>query len=191
MNNKRNLLKYVISLHWTKYIKRYLECRFWPVFFLMNVSIRTLVYGVSFPPQYQNKLFELYEWFACSIIITPPKLCLPQGKKWFLSLIVNNIVFKGTQYIHISRSQGRSQPHSPGWAKVPLFSFFIQILINFSSNFTYFLPHFGPPGGRVATREGPGYATARSVWIAYAILLYLPSWRIIRIDSKIIFLDVS
>ena len=53
--------------------------------------------------------------------------------------------------------QGRSQPHSLGWARVSLSSFFPQILINFSSNFTSFLPHFGPPGGRV--REGPGYAT--------------------------------
>ena len=65
--------------------------------------------------------------------------------------------------------QGRSQPHSPGWARVPLASFFPQILKNFSyfsSNVTYFLPHFGPPGGRLAhpgspTREGPGYATAQ------------------------------
>ena len=46
--------------------------------------------------------------------------------------------------------QGRSQPNSPGWARVPLSSFFPQISINFSSNFTYFLPHFGPPGGQVA-----------------------------------------
>ena len=48
--------------------------------------------------------------------------------------------------------QGRSQPHSPGWARVPLSSFFPQILINlsyFSSNFTHFLPHFGSPGGRL------------------------------------------
>ena len=50
-------------------------------------------------------------------------------------------------------SQGRSQAHSPGWARIPLSSFFPQISISFfyfSSNFTYFLPHFGPPGGRVA-----------------------------------------
>ena len=49
--------------------------------------------------------------------------------------------------------QGRSQPYSPGWAGVPLSSFFPQTLINstnFSSNFTYFLPHFGLPGGRLA-----------------------------------------
>ena len=48
--------------------------------------------------------------------------------------------------------QGRSQPHSPGGgARVPLSSFIPQILINFSyfsSNFTYFLPRFGPPGTR-------------------------------------------
>ena len=57
---------------------------------------------------------------------------------------------------NMARNQGRSQPHSPGWARVPLSSFFRQISINFSSNFTYFLPHFGPPGGRVA----PGKALA-------------------------------
>ena len=51
-------------------------------------------------------------------------------------------------------TQGRSQPHSPGQAKGPLTSFYPQISIyfsHFSSNFTYFLPHFGSPGGRVAT----------------------------------------
>ena len=56
-------------------------------------------------------------------------------------------------YIRTPSLQGRSQPHSPGWAlkaRVSLSSFFPQISINFSSNFTYFLPHFGPPGGRVA-----------------------------------------
>ena len=58
--------------------------------------------------------------------------------------------------------QGRSQPHSPGWAKVPISSPFSQMSINFSnfaSIFSYFLPHFGPPGGR----KGPGYATG--LWI--------------------------
>ena len=47
--------------------------------------------------------------------------------------------------------QVRSQPHSPGWARVPLSSFFPQISIifpYFSSNFTHFLPHFGSPGGK-------------------------------------------
>ena len=58
-------------------------------------------------------------------------------------------------YFHskVMSAQGRSQPHSPGWARVPLSSFFPQILIifsYFSSNFSNFLPHFGSPGGRVA-----------------------------------------
>ena len=55
--------------------------------------------------------------------------------------------------IWVPPSPGRSQPHSPGWARVLLSSFFPQISINFSYfswNFTYFLPHFGPPGGQVA-----------------------------------------
>ena len=64
-------------------------------------------------------------------------------------------------HLHIQGDvQGRSQPHSPGWARVPLSSFFPQILIKFSyfsSNFTSFLPHFGPPGG--ASRP-PGKALA-------------------------------
>ena len=49
--------------------------------------------------------------------------------------------------------QGRSQPHSPRWARVPLSSLFPQISIKFSyfsSNFYSFLPHFGPLGGGVA-----------------------------------------
>ena len=49
--------------------------------------------------------------------------------------------------------QGRSQPHSPAWARVPLSSFFPQVWIKFSyfsSNFSHFLPHFDPPGGQVA-----------------------------------------
>ena len=53
------------------------------------------------------------------------------------------------------------EPHSPGWARVPLSSFFPQISINFSSNFIYFLPHFGPPGGRVAH---PGRPWLRHWW---------------------------
>ena len=37
----------------------------------------------------------------------------------------------------------------PGGGKSSTLLIFPQISINFSSNFTYFLPHFGPPGGRV------------------------------------------
>ena len=68
--------------------------------------------------------------------------------------IVWSILPSSVHMVHMSfpDTQGRSQPHSPGWARVPLSSFFPQILINFSyfsSSFTYFLPHFGPPGGWV------------------------------------------
>ena len=58
-------------------------------------------------------------------------------------------------------SQGRSQPHSPGyWARVLLSSFSPQIwniFSYFSSNFSHFLPHFGPPGGE---SRPPGKALA-------------------------------
>ena len=64
-------------------------------------------------------------------------------------------VAKGTNTVYIVTrwDQGRSQPHSPGWARVPLSSFLPQTSINFSyfsSNIAYFLPHFGLSGGRVA-----------------------------------------
>ena len=39
----------------------------------------------------------------------------------------------------LKQQQGRSQPHSPGWARLPLSSFFHQMSINFShfsSNFS-------------------------------------------------------
>ena len=55
--------------------------------------------------------------------------------------------------LDFTTEQGRSQPHSPGWARVPLSSIFLKfwsVFSYFSSNFTYFLPHFSPPGGRVA-----------------------------------------
>ena len=64
--------------------------------------------------------------------------------------------------------RGRSQPHSSGWARVPLSSFFPQILINlsyFSSNFTLFLPHFGSPGGRL---DHPGRPWLRH-WVPIGI----------------------
>ena len=62
----------------------------------------------------------------------------------------------GKQSAHtIGRTAGLTagpyrQPHSPGWARDPLSSFFTQIVINFSWNLTYFLPHFRPSGGQVA-----------------------------------------
>ena len=61
------------------------------------------------------------------------------------------MLFSEVKSIHAGRidywfnDQGRSQPHSPGWARVPLSSFFPQILINFSyfsSNFYLFSSSF-------------------------------------------------
>ena len=55
---------------------------------------------------------------------------------------------------YYSITQGRSQPHSLTWARVPLSLFFPQISINFSyfsSNFS----NFGSPGGQLAHPERP------------------------------------
>ena len=92
-----------------------------------------------------------------------------------LCYLVVNLVYCGN-YNHLNAyttcSQGRSQPHSSGWARVPLSSFFPQILIDFSyfsSNFTYFLPHFGSLGGRVAHLERPWL---RHCLFSYKIIIY-------------------
>ena len=60
----------------------------------------------------------------------------------------------------VSEFQGRSQPHSPGWARVPLSSFFPQILIHFSYFSSSFSSSFWPSGWATRPPEGPGYATA-------------------------------
>ena len=86
-------------------------------------------------------------------------------------------VHSGKLYSQLSwfiEGQGHSQPDSPEWARagarVPLSSFLPQILNKFSyfsSNFTYFLPHFGPPGGRVAHPGSSGKALATPLLKAY------------------------
>ena len=54
--------------------------------------------------------------------------------------------------------QGHSQPHSPGWARVPLSSFFLKFLsiIIFPQIFVLIL---ALRVGDSPTQEGPGYAT--------------------------------
>ena len=80
--------------------------------------------------------------------ISPLRMCMRKVCP-FVKRLVEWVFIMGTPTLHVYL-QGRSQPHSTGWARVPLSSFFPQISINFSSNFIYFLPHFGLPGGRVA-----------------------------------------
>ena len=75
---------------------------------------------------------------------------------------------KTRSYIKVElHKQDRSQPHSPGWARVPLSSFFPQISINFSyfsSNFTYFFfPLLALRMGESPTRKDPGYATVHKM----------------------------
>ena len=68
--------------------------------------------------------------------------------------------------------QGCSQPHIPGWARVPLSSFFLK----FPSYFSYFssnFPHFGPRGGRL----GPWLCHWRSAgYMSFLTLCLLFSW---------------
>ena len=59
--------------------------------------------------------------------------------------------------------QGCSQPHSPGWARVPLSSFFLKfwsILLILPQTFLIFFLILALRVGDSPTREGPGYATA-------------------------------
>ena len=69
--------------------------------------------------------------------------------------------------INIHYLQGRSQPHSPGWARLPLSSVLLKgwsIFLIFSSIFSYFLPHFGAPGGQVAHPGRP--------WLRHWLFVY-------------------
>ena len=100
-----------------------------------------------------------------------------------------------TNFVGVSEIQGRSQPHSSGWARVPISSFFSQISINFSyfilifsSNLIYFLPHFGPPGGRLAH---PGRPWLRHWWNWFCLgvksshfTLYFLLWAILKHSTQ-------
>ena len=59
---------------------------------------------------------------------------------------------------------GRSQPHSPGWVRVPFSSFFLKFQSTFlifpKTLFIFFLI-LALRVGESPTREGPGYATVR------------------------------
>ena len=61
---------------------------------------------------------------------------------------MNSITRTCKAQIHIRRAVASLTV--PGGQELHFPHFFPQILINFSSNFTYFLPHFGPPGVQVA-----------------------------------------
>ena len=68
----------------------------------------------------------------------------------------------------LSRGENR-QPHSPGWARVPLSSFFPQISIKFSyfsSTFYSFSSSFWPSGWASRPPEkAPGYATENRLFL--------------------------
>ena len=70
----------------------------------------------------------------------------------------NHIIFDGD--VHMRLFQGRSQPHSPGWANVPLSSIFPQIFIifsYFSSNFLIFFLILILRVGDSPSLKGSGY----------------------------------
>ena len=72
---------------------------------------------------------------------SPGKPCYRKKKKSVVQFIKISIP-RAVASLTVPVGQGFHFPH-----------FFTQILINisyFSSNFIYFLPHFGPPGGRLA-----------------------------------------
>ena len=67
----------------------------------------------------------------------------------------------------IPMAQGRSQPRSPGWARVPLSSFFLKfwsIFLIFPQTLLIFPPHFGSPGGRVARPGRPWLRHCDGLW---------------------------
>ena len=82
--------------------------------------------------------------------------CWISHSRGILNRAVANLTVLGGQEFHF--------PH-----------FFPQISINFSSNFTYFLPHFGPPGGRVAH---PGRPWLRHWYWMEFMLPWRTTWQI-------------
>ena len=98
-------------------------------------------------------------------VIIPKGLRLNSERCYFEELLLRSFFF--SQKGHYSEDfypegslfriseQGRSQPHSPGWARVPLSSF---ISLNFDHVFLLFLKLFSFSSSFWPS-EGPGYAT--------------------------------
>ena len=77
--------------------------------------------------------------------------------KMYIFLMLHPIHPVFLRYIGI---QGRKQPHSPGWARVPLSSFFPQIwsiYLIFPQTLLIFFLILVLRVGEPPTREGPGY----------------------------------
>ena len=102
---------------------------------------------------------------------------LRSGEGWSKACgIPCSIKFSLNHFLWTLYMQDCSQPHSPGLARVPLSSFFPQILIifsYFSSNFPHFLPHFGSPGGWLAH---PGRPWLRHCLREYCVFAMLGFW---------------
>ena len=82
------------------------------------------------------------------------------GKTKHLQLHVCYIMARSSR-----KTQNCSQPHHPGWAKVPLSSFFLKFLSifpNFPQTLLIFFLTFALRAGKSPTREGPGYATGKT-----------------------------
>ena len=94
------------------------------------------------------------------------------GLKIVLGMHIANVYDCAYTVCGRAQDQGRSQPHSPGWARVPISSFFPQISIifsYFSSNCTNFFLISAFRVGESPTREGPGYAAAQDAVCVHAL----------------------
>ena len=60
------------------------------------------------------------------------------------------------------KERGRSQPHSPGWARLPL-NFFLKFRLIFPKTLLFFFLILVLRVGESPTREGPGYATGKEI----------------------------
>ena len=148
----------LVCVHWspnpdenTFFLFVFLFSVFFSFLFLFLFCFSFFVFFLSFC-LFFIKLLGL-SWYSCSLCFHYQ--CILLAFIVFIGFYCHFIGFYcyACLYFECVHLQGRSQPHSPVWARVPLSSFFPQISNNFSYfswNFTYFLPHFGPPGGQVA-----------------------------------------
>ena len=115
----------------------------WPPWVLLSVFLE------SFIALLINDIRSVYEW--CTN--------MPVQPLWHCIAVCTSL----KSYLQLLTCTAVASLTVPGGTEVPFAFFSPQILIDFSyfsSNFSHFLPHFGPPGGRLAHSEDSGYGTA-------------------------------
>ena len=139
---------------------------------VQTISIMSAIYIVCINSIYMSYigLFEKKKalhlhfrlWYLCKHGKIHKSIVFPNLSKYEINFLVSYIEY----YYYYHLSQGRSQPHRPGWARVPPSSFFLKsrsIFLIFPQTSLIFFLILALRVGESPTQESSGYVTDLSL----------------------------